>query len=220
VSGPSGWPHTSTGTEASRGDPAVDAPAGGPAASPEAAARGTAGAAPPDEATGIEGPAQAPSGDDVDAKERRAAADLTVEDLLTLVETLTAERDASLEARAWLQAEFENYRKRVAKQEQEQVARAAEGLVTKLLPTLDAFEGALTHAAEGVEPLWNSLWPMLEREGLVKLAPTGEAFDPNLHEAVAHEPGEGGHPTVAEVFRSGYAWKGRVLRPAMVKVRD
>ena len=62
----------------------------------------------------------------------------------------------------------------------------------------------VAHAAEGVEPLWNSLWPTLEREGLGKLAPTGEAFDPNLHEAVAHEPGEGGRPTVAEVFRSGY----------------
>jgi molecular chaperone GrpE len=53
-----------------------------------------------------------------------------------------------------------------------------------------------------------------------KLVPTGEPFDPNLHEAVAHEPGEGGPPVVTDVFRSGYVWKGRVIRPAMVKVRD
>lgn len=147
-------------------------------------------------------------------------ANLTVEDLVGLVESLTGERDASIEARARLQAEFENYRKRVAKQEQEQAARAAESLVGKLLPTLDAFEGALAHGLEGVEPIWNSLWGILEREGLEKLNPAGEAFDPNVHEAVAHEPGEGGGPVVAEVFRSGYAWKGRVLRAAMVKVRD
>lgn len=204
MSGPSGWSPGSTGT-----DPSGDATRSGDAA-PEA-----------DDASGAEQPAGpgVPGGGGGPGEGGRPA-ELTVEDLLTLVETLTAERDASLEARARLQAEFENYRKRVAKQEQELVARAAEGLVSKLLPTLDAFEGALTHASEGVEPLWNSLWPTLEREGLTKLAPTGEAFDPNLHEAVAHEPGEGGLPTVAEVFRSGYAWKGRVLRPAMVKVRD
>ena len=206
MSGPSGWSPGSTGTE-----PSVDAAARSGEVAPEA-----------DDASGAERPAEVgvDGGQAESTPEGRTAAELTVEDLLTLVETLTAERDASLEARARLQAEFENYRKRVAKQEQELVARAAEGLVTKLLPTLDAFEGALTHAAEGVEPLWSSLWPTLEREGLSKLAPTGEAFDPNLHEAVAHEPGEGGPPTVAEVFRSGYAWKGRVLRPAMVKVRD
>jgi molecular chaperone GrpE len=145
---------------------------------------------------------------------------LTVEDLLTLVETLTSERDASIEARARLQAEFENYRKRVAKQELEQSARAAETLVTQLLPSLDAFEGALAHSGVGVEPVWNALWSTLQREGMEKLVPTGEPFDPNLHEAVAHEPGEGGPPLVTDVFRSGYMWKGRVIRPAMVKVRD
>jgi molecular chaperone GrpE len=108
----------------------------------------------------------------------------------------------------------------VAKQEAEQVARAADALVTKLLPTLDAFEGALSHEVAGVAPIWASLWSMLEREGMEKLAPVGEAFDPTRHEAVAHEPGEGGSPQVVDVFRSGWIWKGRVLRPAMVKVRD
>ena len=156
-----------------------------------------------------------------------ATTNLSVEDLLTLVETLTAERDqsnqerdASVDARARLQAEFENYRKRVAKQEAEQVARAADALVNKLLPTLDAFEAALSHDVEGVMPIWNAMWSALEREGMEKLTPDGEAFDPTRHEAVAHEPGEGGPPQVSEVLRSGWVWKGRVLRPAMVKVRD
>jgi molecular chaperone GrpE len=148
------------------------------------------------------------------------SSDLTVEDLVNLVESLTAERDASIEARARLQAEFENYRKRVAKQELDQAARAAESLVGKLLPIFDAFEAAIAHAAEGVEPIWSQLLQVLGREGLERLDPKDEPFDPTLHEAVAHEPGEGGHPVVSDVFRSGYAWNGRVLRPAMVKVRD
>jgi molecular chaperone GrpE len=133
----------------------------------------------------------------------------------------TTERDANLEARARLQAEFENYKKRVAKQELEQVARANEALVTKLLPTLDAFDAALAHGQEGIGPLQQNLLGTLEREGLAKLVPTGEAFDPNQHEAVLHEAGDADeeHGVVVEVLRAGYAWKGRVIRPAMVKVR-
>jgi molecular chaperone GrpE len=173
------------------------------------------------------GAPEAPPADQPGPEGTTAPTDLSVEDLLTLVETLTVERDrshqerdASVEARARVQAEFENYRKRVAKQEAEQVARAADALVTKLLPTLDAFEAALGHDVEGVEPIWNTMWAILEREGMEKLTPVGEPFDPTHHEAVAHEPGEGGAPQVSEVLRSGWVWKGRVLRPAMVKVRD
>ncbi len=61
---------------------------------------------------------------------------------------------------------------------------------------------------------------MLEKEGLERIDPVGEPFDPNEHEAVANEPGDGGEPAVAETLRAGYRWKGRVLRPAMVKVRS
>ena len=58
----------------------------------------------------------------------------------------------------------------------------------------------------------------LEKEGLEPMIPEGEAFDPELHEAVMHEPGDGGESVVTESLRTGYLWKGRVLRPAMVKV--
>ena len=74
-------------------------------------------------------------------------------------------------------------------------------------------------------PYQRAIMDALEKEGLVLLYPAGEAFDPNHHEAVQHEPADGAdhpavsHPTVSEVFRSGYTWKGRVLRPAMVKVK-
>jgi molecular chaperone GrpE len=61
---------------------------------------------------------------------------------------------------------------------------------------------------------------VLEKEGLTRLDPTGEPFDPNEHEAVAHEPGDGGEPVVAESLRAGYRWQGHLLRPVMVRVRD
>lgn len=146
---------------------------------------------------------------------------VSVEELVSLVETLTSERDANFEARARLQAEFENYRKRVAKQEQETAARANEALVVKLLPSLDAFDAAVAHGVDGVEPLQQALWVTLEREGLAKSVPRGETFDPNEHEAVLHEEGgpDDEHGIVVEVLRAGYTWKGRVIRPAMVKVR-
>jgi molecular chaperone GrpE len=164
------------------------------------------------------GPEVAPPEGARDFRGEAAGAETTVEDLIALVETLTAERDAAVDARMRLQAEFENYRKRVAKQEAEVTERAAERLVAQLLPTLDAFDAALALGSEGVEPLWQALWPTLERAGLERVAPDGDPFDPNEHEAVMREEGDGGQET-AESLRVGYRWKGRVLRPAMVRVR-
>jgi molecular chaperone GrpE len=146
------------------------------------------------------------------------AAELTVEDLVTLVEQLTAERNSHYEARARLQAEFDNYRKRLASQQVEQAERAAEGLVNRLLPVLDACDAAIAHNVEGVEPISNQLVGVLEREGLSRLAEVSVPFDPAVHEAVIHEEGDG-PTTVVDVLRTGYLWKGRVVRPAMVKVR-
>jgi molecular chaperone GrpE len=92
-------------------------------------------------------------------------------------------------------------------------------LVEKLLPVLDTADLAVSHGGgEEVKQVWTALLDTLEREGLERIEPSGGAFDPNLHDAVAHEPGDG-EQEVAEVLRAGYRWKGRVLRPAMVKVR-
>jgi molecular chaperone GrpE len=71
-----------------------------------------------------------------------------------------------------------------------------------------------------VEPIATALLAALEKEGLVKVDPLGEVFDPTVAEAVVHEPGGGGEHIVSEVMRAGYTWHGRVLRPAMVKVTD
>jgi molecular chaperone GrpE len=139
----------------------------------------------------------------------------------TEADSLRRERDEYRDGLQRLQADFENYRKRVAKQSDELRDRAAESLVEKLLPVLDTCDLALSHGAgEEVKQLSASLFAVLEKEGLEKIDHVGEPFDPTQHDAVAHEPGDGdGGQEVAEVLRAGYRWRGRVLRPAMVKVR-
>lgn len=133
---------------------------------------------------------------------------------------LAAERDEYLEALQRVKAEFDNFKRRTSKERVELIDRANAQLAEKLLPVLDACEAAIEHGAEGVEPIYKSLIDTLEKEGLERMEPVDGPFDPNLHEAVLHEPGDGGEPIVVESMRTGYLWKGQVLRPAMVKVRD
>lgn len=131
---------------------------------------------------------------------------------------LAAERDAYKETLQRLQADFENYRKRVLKQQAEATERANESLVTKLLSVLDTIDMAKQHEPSGsLEQIAVSLFEVLSREGLERIDSVEQPFDPTLHEAVAHEAGEG-EPKVSEEMRAGYTWKGRVIRPAMVKV--
>jgi molecular chaperone GrpE len=144
----------------------------------------------------------------------------SVEDLLNALEAVTAERDQYLTLAQGKQAEFENFRKRVMKQQADDVARAAGSLVETLLPVLDAFDYGVGHGDESLVPMRGQLLSVLEKEGLSRIDPVGEPFDPNEQDAVAHEAGDGGEPVVAETLRAGYRWKGRLLRPAMVKVRD
>jgi molecular chaperone GrpE len=138
---------------------------------------------------------------------------------VTALSDARRERDDYLDALRRLQADFENYKKRVAKQQADASARAAESVVERLLPALDTADLAMAHGGgEEVKQVWSALIEALTSDGLERIAPEGGPFDPTRHDAVAHEPGEG-EQEVAEVLRTGYAWKGRVLRPAMVKVR-
>ncbi|PLS76658.1 MAG: nucleotide exchange factor GrpE [Actinobacteria bacterium] len=159
------------------------------------------------------------STEEVDAlvEEAEDALEGDLEDLGAL-DAVAAERDDYLDRLRRLQADFENYRKRMLKQQAEHEERATEGLVVKLLPVLDNFDLALGHGAEDVAPVHRSLLDVLEAAGLERIDPAGQPFDPNEHDAVQHEPGDG-EPEVIEVHRAGYRWKGRVLRPAMVKVK-
>ncbi len=146
-------------------------------------------------------------------------------------ELLARERDEYLLALQRTQADFENYRKRIARQQEEQAARASQHLVDKLLPVLDALDLAENHlkesldVSEGAKALHSSralLLDILSREGLERVDQPEVPFDPSVHDGVAHADGEGGpggETMVEEVLRSGYRWKGQVLRPAMVRVR-
>jgi len=138
-------------------------------------------------------------------------------------EAREVERDLR-EAAQRVQADFENYRKRVLREQTEIRERATEGLVGQLLPVLDSFElalGILGDAEEkvrkGVELVYAEFLGVLERAGLERIETDGAPFDPNVHEAVLSEDGDG-DPVVAETMRGGYRLKGKVLRPAMVKV--
>jgi molecular chaperone GrpE len=108
----------------------------------------------------------------------------------------------------------------VATQHADDIDRATGRLAEALLPVLDACEAAfLQHPAE-IEPLFNLMLSEMKKQGLESMNLHERPFDPNLADAVLHEPNDdSGEPVVSEVLRSGYTWKGKVLRPAMVKVR-
>ncbi|MEZ5341054.1 MAG: nucleotide exchange factor GrpE [Acidimicrobiales bacterium] len=119
----------------------------------------------------------------------------TVEDLVVSLEAVTAERDDYLDGLLRLQAEFENYRKAVAKREQDARERANESLVAELLPVLDACEGAIANNADGVVPIHASFVEVLKKQGLEQINPIDAPFNPEAHEAVMHEPAEGDERT-------------------------
>lgn len=135
------------------------------------------------------------------------------------IEDVVKERDEFKDIALRVQADFENYRKRAASQMGDELDRALGKLVEQLLPVLDACEAAVAHGVEGVEQVWSALIGALQKQGLEALDLAGQPFDPTLADAVMHEEGDGSEPVVLEVLRTGYRWKGRVLRAAMVKVK-
>ncbi|MGZ8585558.1 MAG: nucleotide exchange factor GrpE [Actinomycetota bacterium] len=132
------------------------------------------------------------------------------------------ERDEYLALAQRTQADFENFRKRKAREVSDAEGRGVAKLVKELLPALDALELALEHlpeeAAGGLRPVQAQLAAALTRVGVESFSPQGEPFDPNEHEAMM-QTGEGeGDPHVAEIFRQGYKLRGSVIRPASVRV--
>jgi molecular chaperone GrpE (heat shock protein) len=127
-----------------------------------------------------------------------------------------------------LKAEFENYRKRVLREQTRALEQAAEPLVARLLEVVDEFELALLAAEarpdfdrflHGVELVYAKLTDILRAEGLERIDAEDSPFDPGRHEALLQTEGETeGEPYVADVLRTGYTLKGRVIRPAGVKV--
>jgi molecular chaperone GrpE len=145
---------------------------------------------------------------------------VSVEELVSTLETVSSERDQYLDSLRRVQAEFENFKKAIAKRTADERERANDRILGDLLPVLDACEGAVKNGSDDVAPVHKQLITALERHGLERSDPMDDPFDPELHEAVMHEPSdEVEEPTIAEVLRTGYLWKGRVIRPAMVRVK-
>jgi molecular chaperone GrpE len=143
--------------------------------------------------------------------------------------TVKRERNEYLALAQRTQADFENYRKRAAKDAAAAGSRAKAGLVRELLPVLDNLERALTLAGEengagakvleGVRLVHADLVGVLQRSGVEAFDPEGEPFDPTLHEALSTRPQDGTHPgTVVEVVEKGYRLNDQILRPARVIV--
>ena len=145
------------------------------------------------------------------------------EDKAAMLEAQLKEKDDRI---LRLQADFENFRRRTAKEKEELAAVITQNLLTDLLPLLDNFERAMAVEQsdveafqKGVEMIFTQLREVLDKHGLENIEAKGQPFDPNIHQAVmrvANPDVEDG--TITQVLQKGYQAKGRVIRPAMVQV--
>jgi molecular chaperone GrpE len=140
-------------------------------------------------------------------------------------EALRRERDELRDALLRRRAEFENFRRRVERDRGASAVEAEAAILRSLLATVDNLERALeasgpgSRLREGVELTHRELVALLDSLGVAPLSPLGQRFDPAFHQAILHEATPGFEiGTVAEVYRKGYTFKDRLLRPALVKV--
>lgn len=154
------------------------------------------------------------------------------EDPDSQIAALTAERDRLLAEKAELKdrllramADFDNFRRRADRDRSEFVQFAAMEVVRDLLPIVDDFQRAMKvetadkEYAKGIELIYQRLFETLKKAGLEPMEASGKPFDPNLHQAVDRQQSEElPDQTVLEEYQSGYNFKGKLLRPAMVKV--
>jgi len=141
------------------------------------------------------------------------------------LEALRAENEELIDTLQRVKAEFDNYRKRAARDQESLVARAGERIVKELLPVLDDLERALeavesheeAKLEEGVKLVHRQLEQLLAREGLAPVATDGK-FDPNVHEALLTQPSAAEEGSVIEVVQKGYRLGDKVLRPARVVI--
>ncbi|MBU3942332.1 MAG: nucleotide exchange factor GrpE [Nanoarchaeota archaeon] len=123
-----------------------------------------------------------------------------------------------------LQAEFENYKKRVEKEKQDSIKYASQGLIVKLLPIVDSFEIALKNHKdqnkflEGMKLIFSQFYSTLEKEGLKQINPLNEKFDPYKHEVMMHEKSDNLDNTITEVLQKGYILNDKIIRHAKVKI--
>ncbi len=152
----------------------------------------------------------------------------SMEELKKQTDTADKEVEQYLDHLKRLKAEFENYKKRMAKERQQLLCWAAEDLIKELLPILDDLERAISAAnssqdfsslIQGIQMVYNYFKQLLKKKGLEEIFAEGEDFDPHIHEAILRiESGEYPDNIVVQEMRKGYKFKNRVLRPTMVKV--
>jgi len=159
------------------------------------------------------------------SEEKQITEDAAEESLDVDVEALQAERDQLFDRLQRLAAEFDNFRKRNARENAALAERANERLVKELIPILDDLGRALEAAAEhqeakleeGVRLVHRSLSELLTKEGLAEIDTEG-TFDPHLHEALLTQPSAAEEGSVIEVVQKGYTLGDKVIRPARVVV--
>jgi len=179
--------------------------------------------------------------EDITADEGRAEAGVEFADAEEIVaeEMGAEESDADLarartEAKEYLdrlqrlQAEFDNFRKRMVREQSEILKLASQGVISEILPVMDSFERALEHEIhgdqfdeykKGLKIVYGQLYEVMAKEGLSTLEPVGQPFDPTRHEAVMQEESdEYPEDTVVRVVEKGYVLKDRIIRPAKVTV--
>ena len=189
----------------------------GPAAPPEQSERPTSGAV----AAERESP-PAPDAAPPDAEDHRDGPNASDPKL----DEVIRERDAHYERLVRVTAEFDNYRKRTERERRELIEQAAGDLLGDLLPVVDDLERALAADSadgdayrRGVEIIHRQLLDVMAKRGVAPIEAVGTDFDPTLHQAVAHEPGDGHRDgEVVGELRRGYTLHQRLLRPSMVKV--
>ena len=165
-----------------------------------------------------------------DAVEAAAPPEEAVQHDLDELSARAAERDEFLALAQRTQADFENFRKRAAREQSLAEQRGVTKVVKELLPALDNLERALAaaesqpdgsehHLSEGIRLVQAELVAAMARVGVEGYSPKGEQFDPNVHEAMAQQPVEGAESgTIVEVYQSGYRTADAVIRPARVIV--
>lgn len=162
----------------------------------------------------------AESQNDAEASETEAS------DQAQQIEKLTADLKEKEERVLRLQADFENFRRRTAKEKEELSAVVTQGILKDMLPLLDNFERAMAAEAKdgeafqkGVEMIFTQFGEVLKKNGLEKIETDGQKFDPNFHQAVMRVQNEElEDDDIAQELQKGYMVKGRVIRPSMVQV--
>jgi molecular chaperone GrpE len=167
-----------------------------------------------------------PSGDEDPAVERQILEEKEEVEAEDPLARALRERDEYLDLARRAQADFENYRKRAAREAAAAGERAKGGFVRELLPVVDNLERALAsaqegeqHLAEGVRLVHSALIAVLERNGVEQFDPRGDRFDPGEHEALSMREQDGAESgLVIDVVEKGYRSNGSILRPARVVV--